>query len=191
MNVAALEPGHQREVGQGEGLRFRVPKEKVKPVLTGFSGGSRALGEIPPPTACSMSHIEKFEVTSKSSTPRRKVRRHIEGPSTSRRKVRCDVEKFDVTSNSSTPHRKVRCPASKRQIDAVLEYCSVRRFDGCFSPHARFRRLVSKRASAAGGGTSNLTPSPSQGPPRRGTWSSFGEAVGVPPEVCVASSDAI
>ena len=117
---------HLRSCPPRSHLRFRVPKEKVKPVLTGFSGGSRALGEIPPPTACSMSHIEKFEVTSKSSTPRRKVRRHIEGPSTSRRKVRCDVEKFDVTSKSSTPHRKLRRPASKRRL---TPYWNIAQFD--------------------------------------------------------------
>ena len=127
---------------------FDVPQAKVKPVWTGFWGRSRALGKVPlaPPVRCP---------TSKSSTSHRKVRRHIEKFDVTSKGLRRHVEKFDATSKSSMPRRKVRCLTSKR-LDAILEYWSVRRFDGRFSPYARFRRLVSKPASAADVGTSNL-----------------------------------
>ena len=120
----------------------------MKPVWTGFWGRSRALGKVPlaPPVRCP---------TSKSSTSHRKVRRHIEKFEVTSKGLRRHVEKFDATSKSSMPRRKVRCLTSKR-LDAILEYWSVRRFDGRFSPYARFRRLVSKPASAADVGTSNL-----------------------------------
>ena len=92
--------------------------------------GGNVGGEGAFPSYISMSNIEHFDATSKSSMPRRRVRRH--------------VEQFDATSNSSMPRREIRCPTSinstphTKQLDAkhqtTRRHVIVWRFHGRSSP---------------------------------------------------------
>ena len=84
-------------------LRFDVPKQKVKPILRRFRGDLRRTVARQPSERergekgwgrtesllpyFSMSHIEYFDATSKSSTPRRTVRRHVENSNAQNRKA--------------------------------------------------------------------------------------------------------
>ena len=89
-------------------LRFDVPGEKVKPVLTGFCGPlypflDMALEEQKgySTTRCSMPSIEQFDATSNNSTPRRTVRRHIEQFDATSKSSMPSIEELNATSHSS------------------------------------------------------------------------------------------
>ena len=61
-------------------------------------------GEGAFPSYISMSNIEHFDATSKSSMPRRKVRRHVEQFDATSRSSMPNIEKLDATHQTARRH---------------------------------------------------------------------------------------